>query len=261
MLDFGTDMDHRKEQEESDDLFATGEYESKKEDNAPVVNTEKEERKNSKRTPVKPPALPKYKEPPTPPPPPVKPVLRNNPHLLHRRRKAEDFSIEDKMEVSRILKAARNAAGLSVNDVESATQIRARYISALEDADYDKLPQPVYVLAYLRKLCNLYDIPEDEEEQLVRPWRNIPCELPENLPAAVQQDEDNENRHVLYRLELILLAAGAVIVIGLVVLIIVLTVSYFSGKDVPKTKFDNTKLLEIQEKPELKIPEKETIRR
>ena len=186
----------------------------------------------------------------------VHPALKRNPHFLHRKRKAEDFSAEDKTKVSRILKAARNSAGLTPQDVETATQIRAHYLIALEEADYNHLPQPVYVLAYLRKLCELYHIPAEEEEELVKPWRNIPYELPdaEKLEGLVQTDPENTNNQTLIRLKLIILAAGTIIVIGLLILIIVLVVSHINSKLLPQSTFDNKRLLEIQPKPELVIP-------
>lgn len=265
MLDFGTDMNPQSDPEREDDLFSTPPSrvnEPEKplpEDPAPPAPAKPEEPAAStpKRPWIKPPTLPKYTEQPAPPQAKIPPALKNNTHFLHRKRKSEEFSTEDKMEVSRILKAARTAAGLSPQDVEQSTQIRAHYLVALEEGDYDSLPQPVYVLAYLRKLCELYDIPEEEENQLVRPWRNIPCELPEadKLSNSVQRDEENPNRPILLRLELILLAAGAMIVIGILVLIIVLIVSYFSGKDVPESPFNNSRLMEIQPKPELVVPE------
>lgn len=278
MLDFGTNMTPQREQEASDDLFSG--FSENDEVSAvtapadiPESKAEKPSRKRTadipaaasetpagnkpKRPMLKPPTLPKYKQPAAQQSKSevIQPALRNNPHFLHRRRKAEDFSTEDKKEVSRILKEARKNSGLSLESVEKSTQIRAHYIKSLEDADYDNLPQPVYVLAYLRKLCNIYNITAEEEENLIRPWRNIPCELPENLNAAVQQDDENPNRSVLARIEIILLASAALIVIGLITLVTVLIVSYFSGKDLPQTSFENTRLIELLETPTIEVPE------
>ncbi len=266
MLDFGTDMTSRREQQTDDDLFSGFSGENETAADAPAADTTPKQQPveirtavndKPKRPQIKPPTLPQYKQPAIQQTrnEVIQPSLRNNPHFLHRRRKAEDFSTEDKKEVSRILKEARKSSGLSLESVEKSTQIRAHYIVALEEADYDNLPQPVYVLAYLRKLCNLYNITAEEEDSLIRPWRNIPCELPENLNAAVQQDEENNNRQVLYRIEIILLAAGALILIGIITLVIVLIVSYFSGKDLPQTSFENSRVLELQSPPVLEVPE------
>lgn len=252
MLDFGTDMNPGKDPE-NDDLF------SGINDAPPPAPVSSEKPKAEvKRPQIKPPTLPKYVAPTMEEKTKIQPALKNNPFFLHRKRKSEEFSTEEKMEVSRILKAARKTASLSPEAVEKTTQIRAHYLIALEDGDYDRLPQPVYVLAYLRKLCNLYDISGEEEEQLVRPWRNIPCELPENLAGSVQHDENPENPKgggMMIRLEVIVLAAGALIAVGIMILLVVLIVSYFSGQDVTEPAFSNSKLLEIQPKVELVIPE------
>ena len=88
----------------------------------------------------------------------------------------------------------------------------------------------------------------------MRPWRNIPCELPENLPATVQMDPEKPNQKVLHQLEIALLSFGALLISAIVVLLVVWAVSFFSGKDVPELSFDNTRLLELQEKPALQIP-------
>lgn len=251
MLDFGTDIDPQDDLErDGDDLFGEeGAAETAVEETASrkVVD-------EPRRVPVKPPVLPKYNQPPVQKKERVLPVLKNNPHFLHRKRKSEEFSNEDKMEVSRILKAARSSSGLSLEDVEKATQIRTHYVQALENADYDVLPRPVYVLAYLRKLCELYDIPEDEEEQLVRPWRDIHCELPENLVASVQQDPENPQPKVIHQLEVAILAIIGLVVLGIIVGIVVLVLSFVNGSKVPELTVDNTRLLELQEKPNLQMP-------
>ena len=258
MLDFGTDMDSREEQEQNDDLFSGSTNAKSVEPNeSPAVSAavpEVKENKPPRRPILKPPVLPKYSEPQNNASAPAKQALHTS-YYLHRRRKAEVFSDEDKKEVSRILKAARNGAGMTIKDVENATQIRAHYLTALEENDFGKLPQPVYVLAYLRKLCNLYDIPEDEEEQLVRPWREFPCELPENLPAKVVADDDNEPRKkVLRNLELALWAAGAVVAVGIIIGIVVLISSCVSRRNITESPFEKSRVLEIQPKPQLITP-------
>ena len=108
--------------------------------------------------------------------------------------------------------------------------------------------------SYLRKLCDLYDIPEEEENTLVQPWRNIPCVLPDNLNKSIQPDTDTSQRQVLHQIEVALLALGGIIVLGIVVLIVVLVVSCINKNSVPQLTFENTKILELQKKPVLQIP-------
>ena len=259
MLDFGTDMDARDDLADNENDLFSGQNDFDRTQTLPVQTpapAEKTAAPNPPHRVIKPPVLPQYSQPEkSPESGKIQSVLKGSPHFLHRKRKAEEFSDEDKMETSRILQAARTAAGLSLEDVERATQIRPHHLRALENGDYDALPRPVYVLAYLRKLCELYDVSDDDEELLIKPWRNIPCELPENLPASVQQDMENPQRKVLHQIEVALLALGGIIVVGIIVLIVVLIVSYINKNSVPELTFDNNKLLELQDKPQLKIPE------
>lgn len=276
MLDFGTSMDHRRTPDENDELFDDGiaaeDLPAEDPDDAP------ETRQTAAPSPVSPvsPAAPSApRVPPVKPPVLPKcellssdknhqpqPGLRNSPHFLHRRRKAEEFSDDDKMETSRILREARSAAGLSLTDVEHATQIRSHYVEALENADYDSLPQPVYVLAYLRKLCQLYSIPEEDENTLVKPWRNIHRELPENLSPSLRQDSgENPNQRIVRNVEIAIFAGGGIIAIGVVVLVVVLIVSYISGRGTVGPAFDNSELLELQDKPALIAPQYPAVRK
>lgn len=276
MLDFGSQMPPAKERNDSDDLFGDQELEksenivpqseldllsnSVKADDAEKSSDFEAEDNGADKSEKKifqapkAPVLPKMPEPKEKTEEPVKAVLRNNPHLLHRKRKSEEFSESDKLEVSKILKNARAAAGYSPDDVEKLTQIRAMYLIALEEADYDQLPQQVYVLAYLRRLCDLYDIRGDEEARLVGPWRNVRHELPENLPASVQQDDEVENSKLLHWLEIGVLAGGAIIIIGIITFIVIFCVSFFGDKRAVKVHFDDNTLLELQENPQLIVP-------
>ena len=252
MLDFGTDI-NTGNNADTDDLFQnSGEVPPKKQESAPSASAPAA----PKRRMFKPPVLPQYSRPEesTEQKKTIPAELKDNPHLLQRKRKADEFSEEEKTKTSRILKSARSAAGLSLEDVEKATQIRPHHLKALEGADFDALPRPVYVLAYLRKLCELYDIPEEEENTLVQPWRNIPCELPDNLTKSIQPDTDMSQKQVLHQIEVALLALGGIIILGIIVLVIVLVVSCINKNSVPQLTFENTRILELQKKPALQIP-------
>ena len=83
MLDFGTDMDSRKDSEENGDLFSLQVDQEEQKEPVPEESLPvQEEKPKAKRPNIKPPALPKYNEPPTPPPP-VKPAA----NLYKKRRR------------------------------------------------------------------------------------------------------------------------------------------------------------------------------
>jgi cytoskeletal protein RodZ len=53
-------------------------------------------------------------------------------------------------EIGSSLRQARQLRGLEVADVERSTRIRAKYLQALEDEEFDVLPGPAYVRGFLR---------------------------------------------------------------------------------------------------------------
>jgi cytoskeletal protein RodZ len=60
------------------------------------------------------------------------------------------------------LRAAREARGLSVAAVSSQTRIRAAYLQALEDEQFDRLPGGVYARGYLRAYARALGLDPDE---------------------------------------------------------------------------------------------------
>ena len=48
------------------------------------------------------------------------------------------------------LASARLASGLELHDAERDTRIRARYLAALEEEDFDALPEDAYATGFLR---------------------------------------------------------------------------------------------------------------
>jgi hypothetical protein len=71
--------------------------------------------------------------------------------------------------VGEALQAARERKGVDLYRAERDTKIRLRYLSALEDSDYDELPAPVYVKGFLRNYAIYLGL--DPEEVLDR-WHD-----------------------------------------------------------------------------------------
>jgi len=65
-------------------------------------------------------------------------------------------------EIGNSLREARIRKGLTIRDVEDATKIRARYLQALEQDDFDTLPGPVFVKAFLRTYATFLGLSADE---------------------------------------------------------------------------------------------------
>jgi len=53
-------------------------------------------------------------------------------------------------EIGATLQSARTRAGLDISDIEAETKIRAKYLRALEQEEWDQLPGTTYVRSFLR---------------------------------------------------------------------------------------------------------------
>ena len=73
------------------------------------------------------------------------------------------FSVKNKnASPGEILQEGRVHSGLSINQVEQITKIRLSYLEAIEHDDFPKLPPVVYVTAYIKTLCSLYNISSED---------------------------------------------------------------------------------------------------
>lgn len=53
------------------------------------------------------------------------------------------------------LRKAREAKGLSISDIEKTTKIQSRYLEAIENNEFDKLPGDFYVRAFIRQYAQI----------------------------------------------------------------------------------------------------------
>lgn len=93
------------------------------------------------------------------------------------------------------LREAREAKGLSPQDIFNSTRIRANVLEALEAEDYDNLPAPVYVRGLLRTLAKpleleaahllaLYEaaVPDGRVANVLPMMAIVPVEPPQHVP-------------------------------------------------------------------------------
>ncbi|MBC7233186.1 MAG: helix-turn-helix domain-containing protein [Chloroflexi bacterium] len=65
-------------------------------------------------------------------------------------------------ELGEMLRKAREAKGLSLEQVEEATKIVRSYLQALEDEEFERLPAPVYVKGFLKNYASYLGLdPQD----------------------------------------------------------------------------------------------------
>ncbi|HKV43410.1 MAG TPA: helix-turn-helix domain-containing protein, partial [bacterium] len=70
------------------------------------------------------------------------------------------------------LRSARQALGLSLEEIESATRIRRFFLDALEREAFGDLPGPTYVRGFLRSYADYLGIPAEELLEVYP--RNVP---------------------------------------------------------------------------------------
>ncbi len=61
-------------------------------------------------------------------------------------------------ELGKILREAREAKGLSIDDVQELTKIQKRYLEAIEEGNYEILPGQFYVRAFIRQYAETVNV-------------------------------------------------------------------------------------------------------
>jgi hypothetical protein len=117
-------------------------------------------------------------------------------------------------EIGNSLRSARERQGLGYPEIELATKIRAKYIRALEEEDFDSVPGDAYVRGFLRTYADYLgldgDVYVDEyASRFLAGWRDEPAERPER-PRVRRRERRFERRAVL------LVLAGIALVTALV---------------------------------------------
>lgn len=97
----------------------------------------------------------------------------------HENTGAQDRAIH----IGETLKKAREELGQSLKDVEEATKIRARYLEAMENDDFDALPGAVYARGFLKTYANYLDLDGERFSQ----------ELVNRQAAASQSPDDDRH--------------------------------------------------------------------
>ncbi|MBM7854468.1 cytoskeletal protein RodZ [Desulfohalotomaculum tongense] len=93
------------------------------------------------------------------------------------------------MEIGSTLREARLSKGYSFQDVEEATKIRARYLEALEEENFDILPGRVYAIAFLRSYAKFLGL---NDEELVVQYKEQYREQQNGNKAEKELTADND---------------------------------------------------------------------
>ncbi|MEC0345658.1 helix-turn-helix domain-containing protein [Peribacillus frigoritolerans] len=134
-------------------------------------------------------------------------------------------------ELGNRLKEAREAKGLSLEDLQELTKIQKRYLIGIEEGNYSMMPGKFYVRAFIKQYCEAVGL--DSEEIFEQYKSEIPSVYSEELPEQLSRVQSRKtipagDSKVVELLPKIL---AGVLVIGAAVLIWVLVLNYMSNPD------------------------------
>jgi cytoskeletal protein RodZ len=134
-------------------------------------------------------------------------------------------------ELGNRLKEAREAKGLSLEDLQELTKIQKRYLIGIEEGNYSMMPGKFYVRAFIKQYCEAVGL--DSEEIFEQYKSEVPSVYSEELPEQLSRVQSRKtipagDSKVVEMLPKIL---AVVLVIGAAVLIWVLVSNYMSNPD------------------------------
>jgi hypothetical protein len=118
--------------------------------------------------------------------------------------------------VGRILREARNRRKLELSEVEAATRIRLRYLRAIEDEEWDVLPEGVYRRGFIRTYASFLGL---DGERLVEDYRRSAEPWHRSAEAPRSQTTSGDASSGLRGIALAALVVAAVIAVAVVVVV------------------------------------------
>jgi hypothetical protein len=92
------------------------------------------------------------------------------------------------------LRETRMRARIDISEVEEATKIRAKYLRAIENEEWDLLPGPIYVKSFLRTYGEYLKI---DSRGLVDEYRRIyerPSDEPQHTVSSIKRERERAAR-------------------------------------------------------------------
>ena len=157
------------------------------------------------------------------------------------------------------LRLQREKQNLSYQDVFEKTRLKPEVIRALEEEDLDQLPAPVYVVAYVKRLCQFYNVNNALAREFSERLREkITFDVPENIQKAFKvTDISKENmRRIRNMVVVVLLILGLLLILTVTgITMVIINLNRADHRLEKKTPFSEKTLIELQTKPKLQMTE------
>src|SRR5436305_6120027 len=124
-------------------------------------------------------------------------------------------------EIGATLREARMRARIDISELEAETKIRAKYLRALENEEWDLLPGPTYVKSFLREYADALGLDGKllVEEYKLRHERPSDFELQPISPRTARERDRNRRRTSSGARRDIAVAVVILVIIGGLILI------------------------------------------
>ncbi|MBU5211185.1 DUF4115 domain-containing protein [Heyndrickxia oleronia] len=145
------------------------------------------------------------------------------------------------------LKEARQAKGLSLDDLQEITKIQKRYLKGIEEGNYDMMPGKFYVRAFIKQYAEAVGL---ETEQIFEEYkREVPDVYNEDLPEQISRVQSRKTvaPSTSKMLDIFPKILVAVFIIAAIALVYYL-VTNFAGSG-SKDKLGNSKDTPIETQP------------
>ena len=94
-------------------------------------------------------------------------------------------------EIGSVLKEARLAKGMSLDELQDATKIQKRYLIGIEEGNYSMMPGQFYVRAFIKQYAEAVGL---QPEELFEQFKSeIPSPLNEDIPEKLSRVQSRKN--------------------------------------------------------------------
>lgn len=127
-------------------------------------------------------------------------VAKTEPQKTAKKTQQTEKFSTDNATVGQLLQEGRVRCGLSIEQASTITKIKKTFIESLERDDFENLPASVYVNAYTRALCSIYNIDAKMVFSLLNKVKGksldhtVPEEVIQQLEKGKQVNVDQENK-------------------------------------------------------------------
>ncbi|MBC6972080.1 helix-turn-helix domain-containing protein [Bacillus sp. Xin] len=159
-------------------------------------------------------------------------------------------------ELGQKLKEAREAKGLSIDQLHEVTKIQKRYLITIEEGDYSILPGAFYARAFIKQYADAVGL--NGEELLVEYQSVIPQSESHDVPQVSKSQKTQETMQKAASLPIAdhmpkILIALLVIAVGVVVWFVF---QWLAGKDEGQVKQSKSEQIEVQKAKNSPLDEK-----